>query len=277
MIQELLREMLAELIGTFIIVQMGTAAGMSSVFSDAFGLFPIAVVWGIAVTLAISCTASISGAHVNPAISVAMAAFRSSSVFGWFKVIPYCFAQLLGASLGSAVNLLLYNGLIQEFEAANGIVRSDASGVASAKVFGEYFTAPVTVPQAFFAEAFATAVLTGVVFCLSHPNNEAMKKNPVIIPTLIGMTVAALICTIAPITQAGFNPARDFGPRLVAFAAGWNPSLAFSHAWVYILAPLVGSIAAAAFVDKVLYNQQQECGIQTEDDDDIDTSEQSMI
>jgi glycerol uptake facilitator-like aquaporin len=104
------------------------------------GLFQIASVWIIAVTVAICCTASISGAHLNPAVSIAFAAIRPSKSFGWKKVIPYSMAQLVGAIMGSWVNVVLYGGLISAFESANGIVRGTASGVASAKAFGEYFT-----------------------------------------------------------------------------------------------------------------------------------------
>ena len=280
-----MREMMAEMVGTFILVQLGLAAGMSSIFSDAFGLFPIAAVWMIAVTLAISCTASISGAHINPAISVALAVFRrrpnssnnndnpseAVSSFGWSKLIPYCIAQLLGAVLGAAVNLILYGSVIRQFEAVEGIVRSQASGVASAKAFGEYFSAPVTVPQAFFAEAFGTAVLAFVVFAVTHPDNEAMQTNPLLVPPLIGLTVAALICILAPLTQAGLNPARDFGPRLVACAAGWSPAVAFSRAWVYLLAPVVGALAGAAVCDKVLYRNDLSRRKDDNDDDDDGT------
>ena len=72
------------------------------------------------------------------------------------------------------------------------------------------------------------------------------------VPPIIGLTVGALIAVIAPLTQAGFNPARDFGPRIVAFLAGWN-DVAFKGFWVYILAPILGAVLGAALADKVLY------------------------
>lgn len=131
------REMLAELLGTFLIVQIGTGSVMAAVFDNALvGLFQIAAVWSIAVTLAISATASVSGAHLNPAITIALAMLRPG---GWAKVIPYCLSQLVGAILGSWVNLILYASKIREFEATNAIVRGTAGSVASAKAFGEYF------------------------------------------------------------------------------------------------------------------------------------------
>jgi glycerol uptake facilitator-like aquaporin len=72
------------------------------------------------------------------------------------------------------------------------------------------------------------------------------------VPGLIGLTVGSLIAVLAPLTQAGFNPARDFGPRIVAFLAGWK-TVAFQSCWVYILGPIVGAVAGAAIADKVLY------------------------
>jgi hypothetical protein len=136
----LFREMIAELIGTFLIVQIGTGSVMSAVFTDSLvGLFQIASVWIIAVTVAICATASISGAHLNPAVSFAFALLRPSKAFGWKKVIPYSAAQLLGAVMASWVNLILYSSSIAAFESTNNIVRASSSGIASAKAFGEYF------------------------------------------------------------------------------------------------------------------------------------------
>lgn len=131
------KELIAEFIGTFIIVQLGTGAVMSDIFGGALsGLFQIASVWIIAVTLAISTTSSISGAHLNPSISVALALVRD---FEWAKVIPYSIAQTLGALAASAVNLVLFAGKIQAFELAHGISRGTTASIASARAFGEYF------------------------------------------------------------------------------------------------------------------------------------------
>jgi glycerol uptake facilitator protein len=74
------------------------------------------------------------------------------------------------------------------------------------------------------------------------------------IPPIIGATVGALIAVLAPLTQAGFNPARDFGPRIVAYLAGWK-TVAFQGWWVYVLGPLLGAPFGAAVADKVLYSE----------------------
>jgi len=249
--QYLIREMLAELVGTFLLVFIGTASVSSSIFTESLlGLFQVASVWIIAVTVAICATASISGAHLNPAISIAFAMVRPSKSFNWRKVIPYIISQLSGAILGSWLNLLLYGSSIAAFEAKNGIIRSGASAIASARAFGEYYVSPVTATTAFLAESIGTAILAFVIFALTHPKNDTMKSG--FVPPLIGLTVGGLISIIAPLTQAGFNPARDFGPRIVAWFAGWK-TVAFTGAWLYIIAPLVGALVGAALADRVLY------------------------
>ena len=252
--QMLWREMVAEFIGTFLIVFFGTGAVMSAVYTKALvGLFQIAAVWIIGVTMAIATTASISGAHLNPSISLAFVLLRPSRKFGWVKLIPYWLAQLFGSITASWINYLIYASELAAFEEMNSIVRSarDASTIAAAKCFGEYYLAPVTTAQAFLVEAFGTAILAAVIFALTHPGNDTMKHN-VYIPPLIGMTVGGLISVLAPLTQAGFNPARDFGPRIVAYAIGFH-GVAFHQAWLYVLAPLVGAPIGAFLMDRILY------------------------
>jgi glycerol uptake facilitator protein len=251
------RQLLAECIGTFIIVQIGTGAVMAAVYTKSLiGLWQVAVFWIISVTLGIACTASISGAHLNPAISITFALLRPSKEFGWSKVPAYIAAQVAGGALGSWVNLMMYASHIHVFEAANGIIRSSSNAIPSAMCFGEYYLEPVTTATAFFAEAYGTAVLAGTVFALTHPGNDTMKHN-VYIPPYIGMVVGGLISMIAPITQAGFNPARDFGPRITAYLAGWH-DVAFKNCWLYIVAPIVGAPMGAFLVDRVLYFGEEE-------------------
>lgn len=115
-------------------------------------------------------------------------------------------------------------------------------------------SSPVTTQIALYGEALGTAFLAFVIFSLTHPKNDTQKNN-VYIPPLIGATVGGLICFIAPITQAGFNPARDFGPRIVAGLSGWG-KVAFQKWWVYVVGPIVGAIAGGALADRVLYGEE---------------------
>ncbi len=104
------------------------------------------------------------------------------------------------------------------------------------------------------SEAFGTAVLVFVIFALSDPDNTAAPA-PTLVPFFIGFTVAALIALFAPLTQAGWNPARDFGPRLVALLAGYGSiALPGPHAgfWIYIAGPLLGGPLGGLFYERLV-------------------------
>lgn len=99
-------------------------------------------------------------------------------------------------------------------------------------------------------------MLSFVIFSLTNKKNST--ANDGYIPLLIGITVGSLIATLAPLTQAGFNPARDFGPRIIAFLAGWK-TVAFRGWWVYVFGPIVGAVTGGTLADRVLH---------VDDDDD---------
>jgi len=246
--------LLGELLGTYLLVLFGTGAVASAVLTGALaGLWQVAVVWGFGVTIAIYCSAGLSGAHLNPAVSLAFALLRRES-FPPSRLVPYVLAQLAGAVLAGATVGALFRPFIERFEAARGILRGAPGSELSAMVFGEYFPNPalfgtdaaarslVSPWHAALVEAFGTAVLVFVTFALTGRRN-ATGLPAGLVPFFIGFTVAVLISLFAPITQAGWNPARDFGPRLVAFALGWGP-IAIpgpdNGFWVYIVGPLVG-------------------------------------
>ncbi len=256
--------MIAEAIGTFLLVLFGTGVVHVAVFTGAFaGLGQIAVAWGIAVGLAIYATASISGAHLNPAVTLAFAVFRG---FHWKHVGPYVAAQFLGAFTAAATLYGLFHNWIARFEVAQGLTRGEPGSQRSAMAYGEYFPNPdfgtdaeafalVSHFQAFAAEALGTGLLVFFIFILIDPRNRhAPLARAVAFP--IGLVITVLICLIAVLTQGGFNPARDFGPRVFAFLAGWGeiaiPGPRNGFFTVYILAPLLGGLAGAAAHDFLL-------------------------
>jgi glycerol uptake facilitator protein len=111
----------------------------------------------------------------------------------------------------------------------------------------------VSEPAAFLAEALGTLILAMVVFAVTDPQNSS-APGAGLAPVVIGLTVSALISFMAPLTQACFNPARDFGPRLFAFFAGWGPIAlpgprGLGFLTVYIFAPIVGAVAGAHLYD----------------------------
>lgn len=248
------RALAGEMLGTYLLVLFGTGSVASAVLSGAqVGLWQVAAVWGFGVTLSIYVSAGLSGAHLNPAVSLSMALLRPAD-FPARRLLPYVGAQLSGAVLAGATVAVLFGPLLRQFEAAKEIVRGAPGSELSAMVFGEYFPNPamfgsdaaaralVSPWQAALVEGFGTAVLVLVIFALTSPRNTD-RPSANLAPFFIGFTVAVLISLFAPLTQAGWNPARDFGPRLVAFVLGWGrvaipgPESGF---WVYIVGPLIG-------------------------------------
>jgi glycerol uptake facilitator protein len=111
----------------------------------------------------------------------------------------------------------------------------------------------------FLVEMFGTFILSSVIFNVTHSKNKNKDNNNLnlIVPPIIGCTVGVLICIFGPLTQAGLNPARDYGPRIVAYIAGWK-LVAFgssigSSFFVYVIGPIIGAILGALYTDRILY------------------------
>jgi len=247
-------EFIGELLGTFILVFFGCGAvAVSILFSGYNELFQIAAIWGVGVTLAIYASRGFSCAHLNPAVSIGFVIAKRMSP----KKLPiYLSAQFLGAFLAAAVLYFLFGGAIAYFEAVHHIVRGSPESVSTAKMFGEYFFrgaengSKIPYAVAFFAEGLGTFFLMTFIFTLTEGCNVGRPEER-LAPAFIGLAITALISIIAPLTQAGFNPARDFGPRLFAYFAGWGkaaiPGPDNGFFIVYIMAPIVGAIAASLF------------------------------
>jgi len=259
------RQVVAEFLGTYLLVLFGVGVVHTAVLTGAqVGLWQVAVVWGLAVTLSIYATTSISGAHLNPAVTAAFAAFRG---FPLAKVLPYVAAQVCGAFAAGATLYGFFHRLILRFETEKGLTRGLPGSELSAMVYGEYFPHPgmmgtsgaaascVSLEQAMLAEGLGTAVLAVCVFAVTEPRNGG-APNRTFAPLCIGLALAMVISVVAPLTQAGLNPARDFGPRLWAWLAGWGgvaiPGPRGGFFAVYILAPVVGALAGAAAYECLL-------------------------
>jgi len=245
------REFIGESLGTFILVLFGCGAVAVSVLFDAHrGLMQVALAWGIGVTLAIYLTRHLSCAHINPAVSIAMViGGRMSSR----KLAVYLSAQFTGAILAGLALYGLFAPSIAAYEHAHGIVRGTPQSVQTAMMFGEYYPNPgssavVSLPLAMGAEGLGTFLLVLMVFALTEGCNVG-RPDEALAPVFIGLTVTAIISFIAPLTQAGLNPARDLGPRLVAWLMGWGAAAfpdrvgGFFH--VYVLAATLGGVLAA--------------------------------
>ncbi len=248
-----LHDLTGEIFGTFLLVLIGCSSVAVAVLYSAYaGLFQIAMIWGLAVTLAIFATRHLSCAHFNPAVTVAMAV---RGRMPWRRVPLYLLGQFIGAFLAAGVLYLLFSTSIQQFESLNQIVRGTPQSIKTAQMFGEFYPNPgagsaaaVTMFNAFLAEAIGTFVLVSMIFALTEGCNLGRPSDNAA-PLFIGLTVTVLISILAPLTQAGFNPARDLAPRLFAAAAGWGtaafPDAGLGFLTVYVLGPLVGGICAA--------------------------------
>jgi glycerol uptake facilitator protein len=244
-----------ESVGTFILVFFGCGSVASAVLTGAqMGIFQVAIVWGIAISTAIYLTASLSGAHLNPAVTLAFAVW---SDFRWRNVPRHLFAQCVGAFAASAALYGAFHGVLRQFEAVHHITRGAPGSEASAMIFAQYFPNPggqaltafgraaVSPLTAFGVEALGTAILMLVIFCSIDERNGSRPQ--VLTPVTIGLTVTILISILGPLTQAGFNPTRDLIPRLFSAMVGWGavPFTANGLGWltVYVVAPVVGAVA----------------------------------
>ncbi len=273
------RLMIAEFFGTMLLVLIGCGVVHTAVLLEAQqGVWQVAVVWGIAIMLAIFSVDAISGAHINPAMTIAFAVWGKHP---WRLVAPYIVSQMAGAFVGAAILYSLFSGFLSAKEIEKGVVRGEPGSIVTAMCYGEYAPNPgglaagkspydpqqhaelklrFTTLQAWMAEFIGTAVLAIVVFALIDPKNRG-RPMANLAPVFIGLTVSMLISVLAPLTQAGFNPARDFGPRLFAYFAGWGtvaiPGLS-DPSWltVYIFAPIAGAVTGGAIQSKLLRHDE---------------------
>jgi glycerol uptake facilitator protein len=256
------RQCLAEFLGTFLLVFFGTGSVFVAVLTGALqGLFQVAIVWGLVVAMSIYTFSAISGSHINPAVTIACAVWRK---FPPAKIAPYLLSQLAGAFVASVVLYGLFSGILSAYESDNHIVRGQDGSERSAMVFGEYFPNPGTFGatprahdklsplQAMAAEALGTGLLVFFVFALTDRRNRN-RPDGTLFALCIGLSLTMLLCVIAPLTQAGFNPARDFGPRLLAWLLGWGriaiPGPRGGFFTVYILSPIIGGLVGGAVYD----------------------------
>jgi len=235
-------ELIAEAVAVFIIIAIGdSVAAMYGLYDPSpyqHAYWGVCITWGLAVTIAIYCTASVSGCHANPAVTLALALFRK---FSWRKVIPYCAAQVAGGFCGAAIVYALFVPVIDNFNAAHNLTRA-AGGAA-----GVFFTHPglaITPTHAFSDQIILTAILVFGIFAITEQYNEqAPGANSGAL--MIGFLVAIIGGSMGYLEAWAINPARDFGPRLFCFFTGWGSSALPSPSnywWIPIVAPLIGGV-----------------------------------
>jgi glycerol uptake facilitator protein len=260
-------EYLSEFFGTFIlicfgdgVVAMAVAAlnqsGRGTKIFDASGdWLLIGWGWGLAVTFGVYVAGGVSGAHINPAVTLALALRRA---FPWAKVPGYWVSQVAGAFVGAALVYFVYKGAIDSFNRANGITKGDANSVPTYSIFAT-FPAPYfhDVWGPLVDEIVGTAFLVAFVFALTDNLNQPVRAN--LAPWLVGLAVVAIGLSFGANSGYAINPARDFGPRLFALVAGWD-EIALpgdygnvnTYFWIPIVGPLVGGAFGAYAYDYLI-------------------------
>ncbi len=242
-----LRESLAEFLGTFVLIMFGAGVVAQNVLSQgANGSYlAINIGWGLAVTMGCYVSAGVSGAHLNPAVTVALAVHRR---FPWAKVGPYIAAQFVGAFVAALVVYLTY---LEAFANLDGGVRQIAGPQGTAGIFATYpqpFLS--TFPGGFVDQVVGTALLVGIIFGITDTRNNAAP--PALTPLVVGLLVVVIGMTFGFNSGYAINPARDLGPRLFTAFAGWGPGVfTAGHGWwwVPVAGPIVGGLLGGWLYD----------------------------
>jgi glycerol uptake facilitator protein len=235
----------------------GRTAGPTVIFQAAGDWLLITWGWAMAVAFGVWVAGGVSGAHLNPAVTLAFAARRK---FPWLKVLPYMAAQVIGAFAAAALVFLVYHNAIDAFNLAAKTPKSGGQALSTYSIFAtfpaSYFHGGVTGPLT--DQIVGTAFLLIFVVALIDVRNSAVQSN--LAPLAIGLAVAAIGMSYGANAGYAINPARDFGPRLFAYFAGWGkvalpgsystPALAFSdYFWIPIVGPLIGGVVGVIIYD----------------------------
>lgn len=245
-IRHKLRQPFAEFLGTLVFMIIGLSGSIVHMAArDDYGnLLTAYLAWGLGVMIAIYVAGGISGAHLNPTISIILSIFRG---FPWHLCWQYILAQMLGAILASGIVYGIYQDAIRQF-AASDIARAGPA----------FWTQPregLSDVAAFFTEFVATGIATGSILAMGDDRNTPPGAG--MHAFIIGLLVTALCMAFSYNTGTCLNPARDFGPRLITWAAGFGSNVFTLHNWWWIWGPwvgtLTGGITGASLYDILIF------------------------
>ena len=232
-------EMAAEFAGTLILVLFGVGV-VAQVAAGGLGNHDsIAWSWGLGVTLGVYVAGRLTGAHLNPAVTVALAVFKD---FPWRKVTPYAIAQFLGAFVAALLVRWNYTEVLGAVDPGHTL---KTQGVFS--TLPGNGTLPVDMWGGLRDQVIGTAILLFLILAITDLANTSPGAN--LAPVVIGLVVVGI--GMAWGTDAGYaiNPARDFGPRLASYVTGYHGAFRDQHGdlyfWVPIIGPLVGGVIGA--------------------------------
>jgi MIP family channel proteins len=222
---------IAELVGTFVLVFAGTAVAVGAILSrptagGAYDSLAVALAFGLALAVVVASVGHVSGAHVNPAVTLGMAA---TGKFPWRFTPIYIGAQLFGAVLAAFATWITFGG-----EGA----RSQANLAATYPARG------VGDLQAFVVEVLITFILVFVVMAVATDE----RAPAAIAPIAVGFALAVGVFIAGPVTGGSVNPARSLGPMIVAGD--------LTSVWLYVLGPIIGGVLGALLYDRTMAQTQ---------------------
>jgi MIP family channel proteins len=246
MLRRTAREAAAEFWGTFILMIFGLGVNAQvTLGGGGFGdFYSINVGWGLAVAMGVYACSGISGAHINPAVTLALAVLRK---FPREKVLPYMGAQFSGAFVAATV---IYFTYYEALDAFDGGVRHVTGERGTAGIFGTYPREFLSTFGGLIDQIVGTALLVAMVFALTDERNQAPKSN--LGPLLVGGIVWLIGMSFGFNAGYAINPARDFSPRLFTYVAGWGSEVFTAYNnwwWVPIVGPCVGGVLGGYLYD----------------------------
>lgn len=229
---------IAEFLGTGLLIFFGVGCVAAlKVAGATFGQWEISVIWGLGVAMAIYLTAGVSGAHLNPAVTIALWLF---ACFDKRKVVPFIISQVAGAFCAAALVYGLYYNLFVDFEQTHHIVRGSVESLDLAGIFSTYPNPHINFVQAFAVEMVITAILMGLILALTDDGN-GVPRGP-LAPLLIGLLIAVIGASMGPLTGFAMNPGVTLAPKCSpGLPAGVKLRLpaveTFLTSWCHCLAP----------------------------------------
>jgi MIP family channel proteins len=245
------RELFAEFLGTLVLLAFGAGVVAQVVLSgEKNGVYlSINLAWGFAVTMGIYVAGGVSGAHLNPAVTLGLAVRNQ---FPWRKLVPYWGAQVAGAFAGAALAFTVYR---EAFNAFDGGVRAIAGEKGTAGIFATYPAPFLSTMGGLVDQIVGTALLMLVICAIGDARNNATGN---VGPIVVGFLVMVIGMAFGLNAGYAINPARDFGPRLFTAVAGWGGGVFTANQyyfWVPIVGPLIGGPLGAWVYDALIGNR----------------------
>ncbi|PVU86818.1 hypothetical protein BB561_006532 [Smittium simulii] len=241
---------IAELVGTMIFLFIATGSVAASKFYygvEFISPLIISTGFGLGLFLGISVASDISGGHLNPAITIAMALFKKIPAI---RVPYYIIAQVLGAFFGATLTYLLYLGKFNKFNSG----KKETTGIyGTAGIFCTFPDEDLSLFNRLFVEVVLTALFAFSIFYFTDKNR---KNISIYVPLAIGLTLGIIGLTFGNLTGFALNPARDLGPRLFTLVFGWGvkPFVEYSYYfWIPIVGPIIGAIIGAFLYRFTIY------------------------